>query len=189
MKQCDLTKGFVVFLTIMITLFCGLMPGAWADEVSDCNICGDEKFEGCYGFSHYGKMITPQSSGNQVPMASVGFIYSDGNGNLTGYETVSLGPPVSILPTFSANITGTYEVNPDCTGTAWICATPDIPNMTLPGTQSVIAFVITSNRKEIQIVTTKMDTSCLPLLDPLNPLVIGDITPINIVGTFESYDD
>ena len=191
MKQCNLTKGLVVFLTIMITLFCGVMPSAWADGCDDCE---GEDFEGCYGFWHEGKMITPLSSGEEVSTASVGVLHFGetncyGIGEITGHETVSVGPPASLFPTFYAEIIGTYTVNSDCTGTAVLCTTPVPlePPILIP-TQSVIAFVITSKGKEIQVVTTKMNASCLAP-GVLEGLVSGNITPINIVGTIKNCDD
>ena len=172
MKQCDLTKGFVVFLTIMITFFCGVMPSSWAEDdvdvVPKCNYCEDQKFKDCYGFSHDGMMEmrvfdadgnpvfdadgNPVFTGVPIPMASVGVFYLDGRGNLTGHEMVNFGGT-----SFPAKIRGRYKVNLDCTGRALICATPRNGD---PGIKSEISFVITGgNFDEMQMVTTKM-TSC-----------------------------
>lgn len=74
---------------------------------------------------------------------------------------------------FPAKIKGRYKVNPDCTGTAFICATP--VNDPTGGIKSEIAFVITGyNFDEIKMVTNKM-TSC----DDSEVVVA---TPLNIVG-------
>ncbi|MBW2663890.1 MAG: hypothetical protein JRD93_18400 [Deltaproteobacteria bacterium] len=177
MKQCNLTKGLVVFLTIMITLFCGLMPGAWADDVSDCDCCSNpQKIVGCYGFSHDGMMmvvVDGKPSKLPTPMASVGVLHLDGV-NLTGHEMVQFG-----TDTFPAMLSGTYTLNPenpDCTGTASICATPTIPEGNNMGIWSEISFVI--NGDEIQMVTTKM-THCV---SNVNTGVDAAI-PLNIVGT------
>ena len=194
MKQCNLTKGFVVFLTIMITLFCGFMPSAWADDVSDCNCCSNpQKIVGCYGFSHDGgmQMRSVDKDGNPVfdkdgnpvftelpiPMASVGVLHLDGV-NLTGHEMVQFG-----TDTFPAVLIGTYTLNPDnndCTGTASVCAISTIPEGNNMGIWSEISFVITGD--DIQMVTTKM-THCF--IDESNQVVntYNDAAiPLNIVG-------
>ena len=173
MKQCNLTKGLVVFLTIMITLFCGLMPGAWAKDsvVPECDCCEDLNLQGCYGFSHDGMMMMMDMDNGQpisppIPMASVGVFYLKANGKLTGHEMVNFGGI-----SFPAEISGDYTVNPDCTGTALICATPENE----PGIKSEISFVITGcNFDEIQMVTTKM-TFC-------NNSGVAVAMPLNIVG-------
>ena len=171
MKQRNLTKGLVVFLTIMITLFCGVMPSAWA--TNGCNYCDNvEEFEGCYGFSHDGRMMElHQVSGQQMPpskpMASVGVFYAVDE-IISGHEMVMFGDE-----SFPADLSGTYEVNSDCTGTLWICATPE---GMAEGIMSEISFVISGD--EIQMVTTKM-TYCLYGSVPTD---IGAAIPLNIVG-------
>lgn len=176
MKQCDLTKGLVVFFTIMITLFCGVMPSSWAeydvDVVPKCDCCEDLNLQGCYGFSHDGMMMMMDMDNGQpisppIPMASVGVFYLKANGKLTGHEMVNLGGT-----SFPAKIRGMYKVNSDCTGRALICATPINGD---PGIKSEIAFVITGcNFDELQMVTTKM-TSC-----DYSGVVVA--MPLNIVG-------
>ena len=170
MKQCDLTKGFVVFLTIIITLFCGVMPSSWAGDSANCDYCKNQKFEGCYGFSHDGMMITPDTGPLPVPMASVGVFYLDGKGNLTGHEMVNFGGE-SFPATINGNI---IEMLSDCTGTVTICATPE--NGDTGGIESEISFVITGD--EIQMLTTKM-THCVNNENSGVPAAIA----LNIVGT------
>jgi hypothetical protein len=146
------------------------MPGSWAEDdvVPKCKYCADLKLTGCYGFSHSGAMmIVPESAGQPVPMASVGVFYLDGRGNLIGHETVNFGGTP-----FDAEISGTYTVNPDCTGTATICATPSDGSGAI---ESTISFVITSDGKEVQMVTT--------IMTPCGSPPTGAFLPINIVGT------
>ena len=182
MKQCDLTKGLVVFLTIMITiLFCGLMPGAWADDVSDCDDCKNIDIEGCYGFSDNGKLIMPDPMNPNklitASMACVGLVCLEDE-IITGFETTSLGPdfpdivPVSGIP---GTITGNYEVNDNCTGTATMC----IINPYGEGIKSTVSFVIIENGKEIQMVTTGMEPCGVETVPP------AYFMPINIVGTLK----
>ena len=185
MKQCDLTKGLVVFLTIMFTLFCGVMSSSWAGS----DFCDDQEFDGCYGFSHSGIMLMQNVDNNgpvfdnkgnpvitEAPMSSVGVFCLDVDGNLTGREIVRYG-----TITFPATISGEYEVCSDCTGTAWICA---IPDGSPSGIESTISFVVTTEREELQMVTTDMVPCVSPVLSvsasstPPAPI----IEPINIVG-------
>ena len=185
MKQCDLTKGLVFFLTIMITLFCGLMPGAWAEGISDCDDCKDMELEGCYGFSDNGKLIMPDPTNPTesitASMASVGLLCLEENGNITGFETTSLGPDFPDYfpaPVLGEILYGHYEVDPDCRGTATIC----IVNSQGGGIESTISFVITDKGKEIQMVTTNMEPCG-------NTPAAWVYRPINIVGTLKICDD
>ena len=172
MKQCNLTKGLVIFLTVMITFFCGVVvvPGSWAEDTPSCDCCEGQEFKDCYGFSHDGMMmmmVDGKPGKLPTPMASVGVLHLDENGGLSGHETVQCG-----TTTFPANISGTYTVNADCTGTASICATPQGITQ---GMWSDISFVITGD--EIQMVTTKM-THCV---NNVNTNVDAAI-PFNIIG-------
>jgi hypothetical protein len=183
MKQCDLTKGLVVFLTIMITiLFCGLMPGAWAYDVSDCDDCKKMDIEGCYVFSDNGKLIMPNPDPASpilitASMACVGIVHLE-NGNITGIETTSLGPDFPHVPGgIPGTITGSYVVYPNCTGIATMC----IVNPDGDGIESTISFVIIEKGKEIQMVTTDM-APCGET--PSNAY----FRPINIVGTLKGCD-
>ena len=189
MKQCDLTKGLVVFLTIMITLFCGVMPssGAQPGDVPNCDYCCEGlNVEGCYGMSHEGMMITPNTGPKPVPMASVGVLClvedteNPGTGSITGHEMVSCGNI-----SFPAEISGTYEVSDDCTGTALMCVNPS-SLYPIPSMWSEIAFVLTSNGEEIQIVTTRITTPCVE--EPLLPGEMGNVVAINITGTLKKQD-
>ena len=184
MKQCDLTKGLVVFLTIMITLFCGLIPGSWAidDDVFKCNVCANQSFKGCYGFSVSGAILLPQESETPVPVANVGVFYLDGKGNLTGHEVMNFGGTP-----FYEEISGTYTVNPDCTGTAKIGSplftSEGDNNFNLPPLVSTIFFVVNSEGKELQMMTI--------IMEPIGSSYTGDILPINLVGIAkkQSWDD
>jgi hypothetical protein len=160
------------------------MPSSWAEDsvVPKCNYCEDQKFKGCYGFSHKGMMEmrvfdadgnTVDADGNTVftgvpiPMASAGIFYLDGRGKLIGREMVNLGGT-----SFPAKIIGRYKVNPDCTGRALICATPINGG---PGIKSEIVFVIAGpDFEELQMLTTEM-TSC-----DVSDLVVAK--PIAILG-------
>ena len=218
MKQCDLTKGFVVFLTITITFFFGLMPSAWAKDVYDCDDCKGQKFKGCYGLAHAGKMVLPGPDGPvEASIASTGILNFDKR-IITGHETVTMSLEIPIepffvaVPPFDAKICGTYVVYDDCSGKAWICVEtldglPPAPGIS-PQMAQEIAFVITNGGKHIQIMTTKMNTSCCipelgtapgedPCVDPceddcaknLDNYPMGDVSPISLAGSMEPCGD
>ena len=65
--------------------------------------------KGSFGFSLDGDWIGGTDPG---PRATVGLFTADGKGNLSGYGTKSKNGTISQDLTF----TGTYTVNPDCTG-------------------------------------------------------------------------
>ena len=164
MKQCDLTKGLVFFLTIIITLCCGLIPISWAldDAIGDCT---NKNLRGCYGFSHSGAMIVRETvSGTvsvpvPVPMASIGFFNADGKGNITGYETLRLGN-VNI----NAKFEGTYEINENCMGTANITCYPELDD----SIEMTISLVISGRgEEEVHLLITD----------------VYGMVPLGIVGT------
>ena len=109
MKQCDLTKGLVFFLTIIITLCCGLIPSSWAGDV----VCTNKSLKGFYGFSEKGQMELPD--GEVVSYGSVGFFNADGKEKISGEETLRLGNE-----TIKADFAGWYEFDENCRGTAYI---------------------------------------------------------------------
>jgi len=57
----------------------------------------------------------PQGIANFAPAAGVGVLVTDGQGNSFGSDTISIGGEI-----ITRTSTGTYSVNPDCTGTAHI---------------------------------------------------------------------
>ena len=193
MKQCDFTKGLVVFLTIMITLFCGVIPSSWAEDSANCDYCENQKFDGCYGFSLSGIMLVQKVDDkglvfdkqgspvfSDVPMACVGVFVLDGN-EIIGRETVKYG-----TITFDAKFKGTFVVTDDCMGTVTICAIPIIPegdnNSNPPPLSSTISFVITSEGEELQMVTTSMKPCGGDVSSTTLPPPVPIIEPINIVG-------
>ena len=109
MKRCDLTKGLVFFLSIIITLCCGLIPSSWAGDV----VCTNKSLKGLYGFSEKGQMELQDEE--VVSYGSVGVFNADGKGNISGEETLRLGEY-----TIEATFQGEYEFDENCRGTAYI---------------------------------------------------------------------
>ena len=111
--------------------------GALQDGRESCSL---ETLKGGYGLTFHGLGTSgpvPAPIGAFIPVAGVGTVTFDGNGNLSLSETVSFGGKVAPLTT-----PGTYAVNPDCTGSL----------------QAVNAahlnFVIVHNGREILAINT-----------------------------------
>ena len=117
MKQCDLTKGLVFFLTIIITLCCGLIPSSWGGD--DDIECSNRILKGYYSFSEKGKMEVLDSKGKAqvVSYGSIGFFYANVDGDIYGEETLQIGPDI-----IQAVFNGSYVINENCMGTVSITA-------------------------------------------------------------------
>ena len=72
--------------------------------------CSVGNFQGSFGNQYSGFVSL---GGAAVPIADVGHVTADGNGNYTSADTFSIN---AIL--FRTTQTGTYTVNPDCTGSS-----------------------------------------------------------------------
>ena len=144
MKQCDLTKGLVFFLTIIIILCCGLIPSSWAeDDDGDYN----KIFKGKYTYSQAGSI---QVAGTvKLPFGAIGSFITNGKGKIyCGRETVRLGGNTII-----AIFDGTYELDENCMGTATIeVEANDHPSPLI----MEMALAITKDGKEVHLLTTKI---------------------------------
>ena len=78
--------------------------------------CSNATIRGTYAFTIHGQILPPDGS---APLLVDGLAKTtyDGNGNLTQLDAIAVNGGVA--PGWSAN-TGTYSVNPDCTGTMTI---------------------------------------------------------------------
>jgi hypothetical protein len=145
MKRVSCKTSIGIFLTGLVVAASGPMQEARAEGKT----CSDASLKGTYGFSQLGSVvgIAPLP----VPAADVGIVSGDGMGNLTGSETVNVGGQV-FTDTFA---NGTYQVNPDCTGTAnWTAIFAD----GRPPQQRSASFVITDNSKEVHFLSTAPGT-------------------------------
>jgi hypothetical protein len=104
---------FVVALTALaFNRHASIIPQAHAEE---SHACTNQTLVGRYGFT--GEGVAP------TPAADVGTFVSDGEGNISGSDTLntlSSGGQVIIPRTFR----GTYNVSSDCTGTVALLFTP-----------------------------------------------------------------
>jgi hypothetical protein len=91
---------------IAILFFVATMMGASAARGTTCTA---ESVKGVYGISTIGLGL----NGSSQPASSVYQITADGAGNITGSATKSIDGSI-----VSFTFTGTYEIEPTCTGTA-----------------------------------------------------------------------
>jgi hypothetical protein len=105
--------------------------------------CSNRTLSGEYGCSTQGVLLNIPGLPPAATFVGVTTSTFDGEGNLTGTEHVVVnGSPFNAG--FTTN-TGTYSVNPDCTGTAMV----KTPNSPVPLN---LFFVIVDNGKEFREV-------------------------------------
>jgi hypothetical protein len=96
-----------------VMVICGLLvSGASARADSDEEACSNRTLRGEYGFAVEG-LILP-APGVAVPIRGVHMTHFDGHGNLRQVDWILVnGNPISD----ATPVTGTYNVNADCSGT------------------------------------------------------------------------
>jgi hypothetical protein len=127
---------------MLATIICGLLAsGASAMAQSSDRQCSNRTLFGNYGFAAEGVLLPAQ--GISLEFRSVGVAHFDGQGNLTWLEhTVVNG---TLLQPGWTEASGSYTVNPNCTGTAVV----NTPNSPAPLN---FAFVVVREGKEIHTV-------------------------------------
>jgi hypothetical protein len=108
--------------------------------------CTSASFQGAFGYTFNGL-----TGFNARPFAAVGRLVADGQGNVSGSETQSANGVIS-----TRTYTGTYKVNPDCTGSQ---VSTDNFNKTVK-----CDFVIVSGGREIYVIETDAITSVVGTL-------------------------
>jgi hypothetical protein len=134
------------------TLVLALSGMAWA--TADDHGCSNATLRGAYGFR-----VVGQGPGTSVT-AVVGIKHFDGAGNLTQVDfavTDGLPKPNEVDATtgafqFRTGQTGTYTVNPDCTGSMEIHLVP--PGV--PGGVIKIMFVLSNHGRAIHEVVAEL---------------------------------
>ena len=81
---------------------------------ADEGTCSLATAAGSYGFTLTGGLLSPTGS---VPLAAVGRVTLTAQGNVSGTEARNAGGTFA-----NETLTGTFTVNPDCTGTATVMA-------------------------------------------------------------------
>jgi hypothetical protein len=123
-------KAFTIAAITALAL--GIAPTANANDKG----CSNATLKGTFVHSGSGFEITPPSIA--APIVGVGTDTFDGNGGVTTTATLSING--NIVP---LSATGSYKVNPDCTGTYKISS---------PGGTTTLVFVIGDNGNEIHAI-------------------------------------
>jgi hypothetical protein len=104
-------KTMMLFVCLVAAAILWALPAQAACDNSTIN--GSYGFH-AHGFGANGMPEAPVPAGGSLPGAIQGDITFDGNGNIThGTQKVSAGGTQITI----SGITGTYNVNPDCSGT------------------------------------------------------------------------
>ena len=140
MTHSSITKTFAI--GAVATLALGLAPTAKAQR----NVCSVATLEGSFARSDTGFVMAAPATA--VPLTGVYLVTFDGNGGLAFTGFSSLNGNVS-----ASTGTGTYTVNPDCTGT--------YTSVSSTGRTGTAFFVITDNGNEIHIVPTNPGASLI----------------------------
>lgn len=141
--QKKLMAGISVF-AIPTMIICGLLvSGAPAQAESEERSCSNRILRGDYGFSVEGVVLP--GPGVTLPLRGVALTHFDGQGNLTQVDHIVVNGKAPALDWTPG--TGTYVVNPDCTGTFRV----DVPST---GDFINVRFVVVRQGKEIRTVVT-----------------------------------
>ncbi len=126
MQRTAIAKSFAI--AVITALALGIAPAAKADNKG----CSNATLKGTFAHTASGFEIAPPAIAG--PLAGVGTDTFDGKGGVVASATISLNGNI-----VSVTGTGTYTVNPDCTGTYKI-----------PGT--TLTFVIANDGNEIHAI-------------------------------------
>ena len=110
MKRTTIAKTFGIAAVAALAL--GIAPTARADDKG----CSNASLKGTFAYTMTGVLTVPGFAG---PFAEVGAQTFDGRGATTATATLSQNGNIR-----QVTITGTYTVNPDCTGTFTLLVSP-----------------------------------------------------------------
>ena len=151
MKRKSVLRMSMVAVPTMIV--CGLLVAASSARVDqergtghedgDTKVCTNKTLQGDYGSAVEGVLLNIPGLPPEAQFRAVVMTHYDGKGNSTTVEhTVVNGQPLEAGWTPGS---GTYTVNPNCTGTA----VGNTPNSPVPLN---LAFVVVRQGKEIHMV-------------------------------------
>ena len=151
-------KKHAVLNLFLLALFLLAGPGLYA-QANDNDGCSDATLKGDYAFTISGQIL--HSDGTIDNRTGIAMRNFDGRGNITFVDFVASLTPgrvppggINLNPTFRSGLTGTYHVNPDCTG----IAEEDFPPP--PGVSSgqviKLIFVLSSQGREIHEVVASL---------------------------------
>jgi hypothetical protein len=131
MKRSTIAQTFTIAAVTALAL--GIAPIAKADSNKGCS---NATLKGTFAHTATGFVTAPPAMAG--PLTGVGTDTFDGNGGATSTATLSLNG--NIVP---VTATGTYKVNPDCTGTYTFGG---------PGGMTHLVFVIADSGNEIDAI-------------------------------------
>jgi hypothetical protein len=121
--------GTRTFVLIAVALaFLALSPATWAQQ------CSQDTLSGTY------MSLTQSGTLNDVPIAQVNHLVSDGMGNISGSGTAVVNGVV----TFPV-ITATYTINSDCTGTLTSVPAGLSQNFVIRENGTQVFFIVTAH--------------------------------------------
>lgn len=133
-------KQLVTNTAALVLLTLAALGSGYAQTNS--NVCTDKLIAGHYAFTVQGTKLGGQGpTGLQVGVAMTQF---DGKGGLSQIDTVTVAGEV-VADWTHPPATGTYSVNPDCTGTFTITFKDNRPPV-------AVNFVVAENGDEIDTV-------------------------------------
>ncbi len=137
MKRNTIAKTFAIgAVATLASSEAWIAPTAKADDKG----CSTASLIGTFAFTSSGFITTPPAFAG--PFAGVGTQAFDGNGTTTALASQSQNGNIR-----QVTITGTYTVNPDCTGTFTLLASPG-------GFTSHFYFVIDDTGNELLAICT-----------------------------------
>jgi hypothetical protein len=154
-------KLFSIAAALSFLFFLSAAP-AFAQQLP--TTCSNAMLHGNYAFTINGKIMPPGQTAF-VAQQGVAMTNYDGNGNLTQVDFIMTNGVPSLNPStavngngFRENETGTYTVNPDCTGSLTINFKTkfDTPAATIQ-----VKFVLAKSGREIREVVQSV-TAFLP---------------------------
>jgi hypothetical protein len=135
-------------IALGVLLFSGTLARGQSEDrtsrSSDNGRCSNRTLRGLYAFEIEGHVVDAPTP---LPLRGVAMTHFDGKGNLSQVDHVVLNgmlPPVDWTPA-----TGTYTINPDCTGEAELVI-PGSPFSPVP-----LRLVVADNGAQIRTVVSK----------------------------------
>ena len=138
------------FVLLMVAIALMLGGNALADNngVGDGK-CSNQTFFGDYGFTVNGTINAGGIGGTTIYISGVQMIHADGKGNLADTEAIVIDgvPLVDAPPSYFSEHEGTYTVNSNCTGIAFLT------NVPFGGVNFItLSFVIDKKGKQIRML-------------------------------------
>jgi hypothetical protein len=150
-------KRNIVPTTSVIVFVATLVLGAAAPAQAGDAACSFARAAGTYGVSDSGTVV------GIGPRAAVALLTLDAAGNIKGKVTASLNGSVT-----HTTLSGTYTVNPDCTGTTSFGEFDQSGNLLITAT---VDLVWDANMREFRFIFT---STVLPDGTPLETVINGD---------------